>query len=184
MIARKNANALAVAVSTWQLPGLVRSGRGKRRSSLLNTERVFLFKDARKVVNSRFILTNSYAMAAKGKQVEDAQTQTDVAVQTESSTITPKLNSNKSSSKPVRSSISSSKSAVRGNVNQKPEKPTRNKSPSKSEKVLSDRLPKGSDDPIQQHNRFHCLDEDMEAESSPTESINKQGRIIKINNKK
>ena len=142
------------------------------------------FQDARKVVNSRFILTNSYAMAAKGKHVKDAQTQTDVAVQTESSTITPKLNSNKLSSKPVQSSISSSKSPVSGNVNQKPEKPTRNKSPSKSEKVLSDRLPKGSDDPIQQHNRFHCLDEDMEAESSPAESINKQSRIIKINNKK
>ena len=88
------------------------------------------FQDARKVVNSRFILTNSYAIAAKGKQVKDAQTQTDVAVQTETSTITPKLNSNKSSSKPVQSSISSSKSPVRGNVNQKPEKPTRNKSPS------------------------------------------------------
>ena len=63
------------------------------------------FQDARKVVKSRFIMTNSYAMAAKGKQVKDAQTQTNVAVQTESSTITPKLNSNKSSSKPVQSSI-------------------------------------------------------------------------------
>ena len=59
------------------------------------------------------------------------------------------------------------------------------KSPNKSsDRVLSDRLPKGSDDPIQQHNRLHCLDEDMEAENSPAESTNKQGRIIKINNKK
>ena len=98
------------------------------------------YRDARKLVNSRFILTDSYAMAEKGKQVKDAQTQTDAAVQTETNTITPKLNSNKSCSKPVQSSISSSKSPVRGNVNQK--------SPSKSEKVLSDSLPKGSDDPI------------------------------------
>ena len=70
-------------------------------------------------------------------------------------------------------------------VNKRTAKQARNKSPNKSsDRVLSDRLPKGSDDLIQQHNRFHCLDEDMEAEKSPAESTNKQGRIIKINNKK
>ena len=48
--------------------------------------------------------------------------------------------------------------------------------------ILSDRLPKGSDDQIAQFNRFGCLDDDMEAEDSQTEpSVNKQGRII--NNK-
>ena len=67
----------------------------------------------------------------------------------------------------------------------KTEKQARNKSPNKSsDRILSDRLPNGSDDPIQQHKRFHCLNEDMEAENSPAESTNKQGRIIKINNKK
>ena len=54
-------------------------------------------------------------------------------------------------------------------------------------KVLSDRLPKGSDDQIQQHNRFQCLDEeDTDADINHAEPINpnKQGRKIKLNNKK
>ena len=46
------------------------------------------FQDARKIVNSRVVLSGSYVMAAKGKQakapqLQDAQTQTDVAVQTD-----------------------------------------------------------------------------------------------------
>ena len=124
------------------------------------------------------VLSGSYAMAAKGNQaktpqLQDAQTQTDVAVQTEIKT-PPKTNSNKSSAKPVQHSVSSPKSPVKNSNNSKTNKP---------EKILSDRLPKGSDDPIQQHNRFQCLDEDMEAESAPAESANKQGRIIKLNKK-
>ena len=51
-------------------------------------------------------------------------------------------------------------------MNKKPEKPVRNTSPAKSRKeVLSDRLPKGSDDQIQQHNRFHSLDEGVQWDS-------------------
>ena len=96
-----------------------------------------------------------------------------VAVQTDIKT-PPKTNSNKSSGKPVQASVSSPKSPVKHSNNNKTNKP---------EKVLSDRLPKGSDDPTQQHNRFQCLDEDMEAESAPAESTNKQGRIIKLNTK-
>ena len=118
-------------------------------------------------------------MAAKGKQakapqLQDTQTQTDVAVQTEIKTPPPKTGSNKSSGKPVQASVSSPMSPIKNSNNNKTNKP---------EKVLSDRLPKGSDDPIQQHNRFYCLDEDMEAESAPAESTNKQGRIIILNKK-
>ena len=72
-------------------------------------------------------------------------------------------------------------------TNKKTDKPVRNKSPNKSsDRVLSDRLRKGSDDPIQQHNRFHCLDEeDIEVENDHAGThTNKQGRIIKLNNKK
>ena len=59
---------------------------------------------------------------------------------------------------------------------------TRHKSPNK---IVSDRLPKGSDDEIKQYNRFSSLDEDMEADDSHAESnMNKQGRIIKLNNKR
>ena len=47
----------------------------------------------------------------------------------------------------------------------------------------SDRIPKGSEDQIKQYNRYECLDEDMEADDSPADT-NKQGRIIKINNKR
>ena len=101
-------------------------------------------------------------MAAKSKQakepqLQDAQTQTDVAVQTEIKTPPPKTNSNESSGKPVQPSVSSPKIPVKNSNNNK----------NKPGKVLSDRLPKGSDDPIQQHNRFQCLDEDMKAESAP-----------------
>ena len=47
----------------------------------------------------------------------------------------------------------------------------------------SDHLPKGSEDQIKQNNRYKCLDEDMEADDSPADT-NKEGRIIKINNKR
>ena len=89
-------------------------------------------------------------------------------------TTPPKTNSNKSSGKSVQPSVSSPKSPIKNSNNNKTNKP---------EKVLSDRLPKGSDDPIQQHNRFQCLDEDIDAESAPAESTKKQGRIIKLNKK-
>ena len=71
-------------------------------------------------------------------------------------------------------------------ANKKPEKPVRNKSPNKPpENVISDRLPKGSDDSIKQHNRFIRLDEDMKADDDHADgNANKQGRIIKIINKK
>ena len=140
------------------------------------------FQDARRVVTSRVVLPGSYTMAAKGKMVKalelkDAQTQTEAVIPTETKT-PPKANNNKSSNHPSVSSPDKSN-------NKRTEKQARNKSPTKSsDRVLSDRLPKGSDDPIQQHNRFHCLDEDMEAENCLAESTNKQGRIIKINNKK
>ena len=55
--------------------------REKEIVSVKYRKDLFFFQDARKVVNSRFILTYCYAMAAKGTQVKDAQT--DVAVQTE-----------------------------------------------------------------------------------------------------
>ena len=128
------------------------------------------FQDARKIVNSWIVLWGSYAMAVKGKQrktteLKDAQTQTDIAVQTETRKPPPKANSYKSSGKPVQTPASSPKSPIKNN--NKTNKPT--------EKVISDSL--------QQHNRFQCLDEDMEAESVPAESTNKQGRIIKLNKK-
>ena len=76
-------------------------------------------------------------------------------MQTETRTPPPKANSYKSSGNPVQPLVSSPKSCIKNN--NKTNKPT--------EKVLSDRLPKGSDDPIQQHNRFQRLDDDLEAES-------------------
>ena len=57
----------------------------------------------------------------------------------------------------------------------------RSKSPRKGQ---SDRIPKGSDDEIKKINRFQCLDEDTEADTDHAEpNTNKQGRIIKINNR-
>ena len=102
--------------------------------------------------------------------MKDAQTQTnDVSVQTDS----------------IQNQTSNTVKAHKATMNKKPkpEKPVRNTSPAKFRKeVLSDRLLKGSDDQIQQHNRFHYLDEDMEAENDYAETnANKQGRIIKLN---
>ena len=135
------------------------------------------FAEARKIIDTRHALGSSYSSVtksniAKSVTLKDAQTQTnDASVQTE----IPQ----KQTSTTVKHQQPVS--------NKKPDKPVRNKSPNKSsDRVLSDRLPKGSDDPIQQHNRFHCLDEeDMEADNDHAEiHTNKQGRIIKLNNKK
>ena len=131
------------------------------------------FAEARKIVFARQALSSSYSSVTKSNTVKtvdlkDAQTQTnDVSVQTDS----------------IQNQTSNTVKAQKATMNKKPEKPVRNTSPAKSRKeVLSDRLPKGSDDQIQQHNRFHCLDEDMEAENDYAETnANKQGRIIKLN---
>ena len=45
--------------------------------------------------------------------------------------------------------------------------------------VASDRIPKGSDDQIKNHNRYQCLGEDMEAEDTIADN-NKQGKIIRL----
>ena len=132
------------------------------------------FPEARKIVQARYNLSFSIVVKAnKASTVElkDAQTQT-----TEASTQT---------TPPPQTKVTiNAKPAQKLPASRKPEKPAP-KSPNKSQnKVLSDRLPKGSDDLIQQHNRFQPLDEeDMEAENNHAET-NKQGRIIKLNNKK
>ena len=130
------------------------------------------FAEARKIVDARHALGASYSSFAKSSSaktvnMKDAQTQTnDASVQTET---------------PEKQISPPAKTSKKPTVNRKSEKPIV-KSPKKTQnKVLSDRLPKGSDDQIQQHNRFECLDEDMEAEDTNTESIpNKQGHIIKL----
>ena len=128
-------------------------------------------------------ITKTHTSTAR--RVQDASTQTDdVGVQTETQK-KPETNC-----MPQKQTPSNVKPPQKPLVNKHPEKPDKSapKSPSKSPRqVLSDRLPKGSDDPIQQHNRFHCLDEeDMEADVNHAEppNQNKQGRIIKLNNKK
>ena len=130
------------------------------------------FAEARKIVDARQAL-GSYSNVTKSNtsksvSLKDAQTQTsDVAVQTDS----------------VNKQPSNTAKTQKPAVNKKPEKPIDNSSSAKSpKKVLSDRFPKGSDDPIQQHNRFQSLDEDMEADTDHAEqNANKQGRIIKLN---
>ena len=145
------------------------------------------FPEARKIVDSRQTLysTITKTHTNTARRVKDASTQTvDVGVQTETQK-KPETNC-----MPQKQTHSNVKPPQKPLVNKHPEKPDKSapKSPSKSPRqVLSDRLPKGSDDPIQQHNRFHCLDEeDMEADVNHAEppNQNKQGRIIKLNNKK
>ena len=131
------------------------------------------FPEARKIVEARYKLSFSTVLKtskASSIKLKDAQTQTNEATV---QTVTPQ--------KPNESNVKTLQKQV---ANKKPEKPLP-KSPKKTQnKVLSDRLPKGSDDQIQQHNRFQSLDEDMEADTDHAEqNANKQGRIIKINNR-
>ena len=84
------------------------------------------FQDARRVVTSRVVLPDSYAMAAKGKmvnthEVKDAQTQREAVIPTETKTPPLKANNNKSSNHPSVSSPDKS------NVNKRTEKQARNK---------------------------------------------------------
>ena len=104
------------------------------------------------------------------KPMKDAQTQTsDVAVQTVSQT------KPESSGKPIQKPKESTKASKTSSP------ASSQKSPNK---IQSDRRPKGSDDEIQKFNRFQCLDEDMEADTDHAEqTTNKQGRIIKLNNR-
>ena len=156
------------------------------------------FPEARKIVESRNSMGVSYASVSKTNisktvQRRDVHTQTaDIGVQTTGKTSSTKESDNQkptTSSKHNKENTASSQheltkvnnSQVQAKAQRSPSQ-KRNKSP---QQVLSDRLPKGSDDQIAQFNRFGCLDDDMEAEDSQTESnTNRQGRIIKINNKK
>ena len=154
------------------------------------------FPEARKIVEARYNVGISYASKASPKAIhrKDAQTQTvDAAVQTtqdkpanikttvqqESITANPNKQCTQNDSSSSQNNVKKSSSTpVQAEAPSSPSQ-RRHKSPSK---VLSDRLPKGSDDEIKQFNRFSSLDEDMEAEDSQAESnTNKQGRIIKLN---
>ena len=133
------------------------------------------FPEARKIVESRQNIINSYSTITKSnmstpKPMKDAQTQTsDVAVQTVSQT------KPESSAKPIQKPKESTKASKTSSP------ASSQKSPNK---IQSDRRPKGSDDEIQKFNRFQCLDEDMEADTDHAEqTTNKQGRIIKLNNR-
>ena len=139
----------------------------------------------------------SYASASKANtqksvQRRDAYTQTtDVGVSATQKTSSDVENINQTSTKPCKSNQNTaSNEPVEKKANTSQAHATAQRSPNRSNKspsqVLPDRLLKGSDDQIAQFNRFGCLDDDMEAENSQTEPIvnNKQGRIIKLNNKK
>ena len=157
------------------------------------------FPEARKVVEARYNVGGSYASKANPKTIhrKDAQTQTvDAAVQTTQdkptdikTTAQQKLitaNQNKQSS--PNYSTSSQNNAKK--LSKTPAQAKAPISPNQRRhicpnKIVSDRLPKGSDDEIKQYNRFSSLDEDMEADDSHAElNTNKQGRIIKLSNKR
>ena len=76
---------------------------------------------------------------------------------------------------------SSAKASQKPGVNKKPDKPLPKIPDKSSNKVLSVRLSNGSDDQIQ-HYRFHCLEDEMEADIDLAEANkNVQGRINKLN---
>ena len=157
------------------------------------------FPEARKVVEARYNVGGSYASKANPKTIhrKDAQTQTvDAAVQTtqdkptdikttaQQKSITANQNKQSSPNDSTSSQNNAKKLSSTSAQAKAPISPNqrRHKSPTK---IVSDRLPKGSDDEIKQYNRFSSLDEDMEADDSHAElNTNKQGRIIKLSNKR
>ena len=56
-----------------------------------------------------------------------------------------------------------------------PKKPKKKKTNKQTNKQT-----KGSDDPIQQHNRFSCLPEDMEDDNYNVDEKSKQGKITRL----
>ena len=131
------------------------------------------FPEARKIVNNRLSLNNMYSTVTKSnvsapKEMKNVQTQTsDVTVQTVSQT------------KPESSGRKAQKPTEKPKVNTcttPSSAPNRSKSPKKTQ---SDRVPKGSDDEIKKFNRFHCLDEDMEADDEVA-SGKQQGKITRL----
>ena len=123
--------------------------------------------EARKIVETRHNLSFSTVLKssrASSVDLKYAQTQT-IDVSTQTSTPQQKIPVTvKQQQKPL--------------PNKKPEKPVPKRPTKSPKKVLSGRLPKGSDNQIQQHNRFHCLDEeDMEADVILAEPPNQNKQV-------
>ena len=136
----------------------------------------FSFPEARKKIETSHVLPNSYSSVLKTKiiEVKDANTQTiDIPSKTQ-----VKENISKNTKAPAnRRSLQAKRtdsSEERMNNSPKKQKKQNNK---QTKVVESDRLPKGCDDPIQQHNRFSCLPEDMEADSDTVDEKSKQSKI-------
>ena len=151
------------------------------------------FPEAKKIVAARMNILTSYANVTKNatKPVEkkDFSTQTIiVAVHKAPVELTssakgnvsdshePQCNTN--NSKQNKSAPSTSQTPAPVSKTQGP-RPKNESNKNKTKVVESDRQPKGSDDPIKNHNRFSCLDEDMEVENPIAESST-QGKIKKI----
>ena len=129
------------------------------------------FPEARKDVQAPYNLSSTVVKVNRASTVELKDAQTQITEATTQNTQAPQTKV-----------TTNAKPAQKPPASRKPKIPAP-KSPNISQnKVLSERLPKGSDDLILQHNRFQPLDEeDMEAENNPAET-NKQGKIIKIYN--
>ena len=138
------------------------------------------FPEARKIVEARHVLPNSYSSVIKSNkkvQVKDANTQTtEIPAKSQAQESTP--NNTKSS---VTKQCPTGKRVESNDQNTSTSPKKQRKQNNKQTKVVeSDRLPKGFDDPIQQHNRFSCLPEDMEADSDTVEEKSKQGKITRL----
>ena len=150
------------------------------------------FPEARKIVQARYNVGVSYASKDSPKAIhrKDAPTQTVDATQDKPANIKTTVQQKSIAANQNKQCPQNDSPSSQNNVKKSSSTPVQAKAPSSPSqrrhkspsKVLSDRLPKGSDDEIKQFNRFSSLDEDMEAEDSQAESnTNKQGRIIKLN---
>ena len=138
------------------------------------------FPEARKIVEARHILPQSYSSVIKSKKTVELK---DAITQTNETPAKPQSTENSNTS----SQGSTGKQSPQGKRSESNEETVRS-SPKKQRKqnnkqakvVESDRVPKGSDDPIQQHNRFSCLPEDMEEDSYTVNEKSKQGKITRL----
>jgi len=186
-------NVQTVGVSTSLPPSLALHGNEKREVVSVKVREGLSFPEAKRIVAARMNILTSYANVTKNatKPVEkkDFSTQTIiVAVHKAPVELTssakgnvsdshePQCNTN--NSKQNKSAPSTSQTPAPVSKTQGP-RPNNKSNKNKTKVVESDRQPKGSDDPIKNHNRFSCLDEDMEVENPIAESST-QGKIKKI----
>ena len=150
------------------------------------------FPEARKIVNAKYAVpTSSYSSVTKSvnKSAEfvDAQTQTVDSTTKPETNVKENTKSNKpqqtTSTKVVQNTPHYQNSSKTNTTNKQSQRVSQ--TPRQKIDLKTDRVKKGSNDPIQNRNRFELLDEDMEDDGDsvpdyPPPPVTKEGKITRI----